>query len=99
MTTVAPAITAPLGSLTTPVTVPALPSDCASPLDDRASDRFDSKIKINKRFNGAIKPSSSQCPLTMSINGLDKWVIRNKILGSNYLSGILKDWMGGAQSK
>src|SRR5215510_5717232 len=43
MTTVAPLITALLGSVTVPLTVPALPSDCAKPLSDKMHNRHATK--------------------------------------------------------
>src|SRR5215475_342472 len=45
MTTVAPLILALLGSVTVPLTVPALPSDCATPLSDTMHNRHATKAK------------------------------------------------------
>jgi len=45
MTTVAPLIAALLGSVTIPLTVPALPSDCAKPLNDKVYNRHATKAK------------------------------------------------------
>jgi hypothetical protein len=45
MTTVAPLTTALLGSVTVPLTVPALPSDCAKPGADKAYNRQANKAK------------------------------------------------------
>src|SRR5262245_23442001 len=45
MTTVAPLITALLGSVTVPLTVPALPSDWARPFSDKAHNRHATRAK------------------------------------------------------
>jgi hypothetical protein len=45
MTTVAPLTTALLGSVTVPLTVPALPSDCAKPGVDKVNNRHANKAK------------------------------------------------------
>src|SRR5215468_4253533 len=60
MTTVAPLITALLGSVTVPLTVPALPSDWAKPLSDKAYNRH--AIQAKRCFLIFIEHSSSRVP-------------------------------------